>query len=71
MNIRRNTTRNAEITTTNGNQNGDNTHHHDQVATTPTSISLRTIKMIPKMGNNENFIILTPLLMFIVSYQDF
>lgn len=53
MNRIRNTRRNARITNTNGNQNGDNTHHHDQVATTPTSTSLRTIKMIPKIVIND------------------
>lgn len=48
---------NPVITNATGIQNGDNTHHHDQVATTPISASLRVIKMIPKIANNEYFII--------------
>lgn len=57
MNTKRNAIRNVEITNTDGIQNGDNTHNHDQVATAPTSASLRAIKMIPKIANNEYFII--------------
>lgn len=57
MNTRRDTTRKLEINNSNGNQNGDNTHNHDQVATTPTSASLRRIKMLPKIVNNEILII--------------
>ena len=48
---------NPEITNITGIQNGDNTQNHDQVATTPISASLRVIKMIPKIANNEYFII--------------
>lgn len=62
---------NPVINNITGNQNGDNTQNHDQVATAPTSASLRVIKMIPKIANIEYFISFNSVVNVIVSYQDF